>query len=133
VAEGGRTEVFAQAMALNDGDPTAFLQGEQRAMLAALHALKGSNELADFNEAQLTESAMEAFFPGGAPNSKRDGLRDRLERKNRGAIESGGPVIEEHPSDPAAPAADPGDGRHEGKDRKNNRLRGTASRPHDEP
>ncbi|HYS42166.1 MAG TPA: hypothetical protein VEO01_41630 [Pseudonocardiaceae bacterium] len=137
VAEGGRTEVFAQAMALNDGDPTSFLLGEQRAMLAALQVLKGSNELADFNAAQLTEHAMDAFFPGGAPNSKRDGLRDRIERKNRGAIEGGGPVIDEHPSsppgDPTGPDRDLGDGRAEAKDRKSSRLRGTASRHHDEP
>jgi len=165
VVAGGRDEMLAHSMAINDGDPAPFLDAEQeerenatQASLQALALLMGSSKgIEEFNTSRISEQAMSRFFPGaGAPISAKRGIRDRLERKTRGSIESG-PVIEEsasaHPQESAAapsqepardtPAkpADPagGAGRPDGRGetgtprpdepgRRASRIRGTARR-----
>ncbi|HEU5470841.1 MAG TPA: hypothetical protein VFV67_09325 [Actinophytocola sp.] len=105
VASAGRDEMLAHVMALTGGDPTPLLDREQesrdrstQASLDALRVLMGSSkELEEFNASRVSEQAMSAFFPGGEPliGSSRGGIRDRLDRKIRGAIDSGR-VVEEN-------------------------------------
>jgi hypothetical protein len=110
VASGGRDEMLAHIMAMSDGDPTPLLDREQeakdrstQASLDALRVLMGSpTQLEDFNTTRISEQAMGTFF---GDNSllppRRAGIRDRIERKSRGELESGGgQVIEEGVPEP---------------------------------
>jgi hypothetical protein len=157
VVEGGRDELLAHSMAINNGDPTPFLDAEQeerenatQASLQALAMLMGSSKgLEEFITSRISEQAVNRFFPGaGAAIPSRRGVRERLERKTRGSIESG-PVIEESvsarpgepargttakPTDPAGgdvpgkpdSSGDAASGGPDGAGRRASRIRGTA-------
>lgn len=126
VAGGGRNEMLAHFMAMADGDPTALLDREQaereahtHASLAALQLLMSSDKMEDFNTTRITEQAVTTFFPGDdSLVSKKGGIRDRLERKRRGQLEAGGPVIEEGAGTDAKEKQPDG--------RRPNRVRGKA-------
>jgi hypothetical protein len=131
VAEGGRNELLAQVMALTGGDPTPLLDREAKgeenrtqASLEALRTLMGSSEtLEDFNKSRISDHAVQTFLSGGLPLApSREGLRGRIERRNRGVL--GGRVVEETPAD-ESPAAEPS----EAQPKKPSRLRGTAAIP----
>jgi hypothetical protein len=133
VAGGGRTELLAHMMAINGGDPTSLLDREQdaresdaRAKLDALRLLVGAGE--EHSVARIGEQAMSTFFgPEGAPITPKGGIRDRIERKNRAALEGGRSVVEENP-DGAAPdtAGGPPADEPRGDGRRVSRVRGTA-------
>jgi hypothetical protein len=121
VAQGGRDEVFAQSMAMNNGDPTEWLDREQdakdlqtMASLEALQVLMGGadSRRQEYITSEIREQAMGKFFPGAAGKGTRGGgIRDRIERKSRGAIE-GGAVVDGSSAQPSAepavgPAANP--------------------------
>lgn len=138
VAGGGRDEMLAHVMAITGGDPTPLLDREQeakerttQASLDALRVLMGSpTKLEDFNTTRISEQAMGTFFGDGSLiSAKRPGIRDRIERKSRGELGSGGgQVIEEGGSagkaEPkqAAPAESPKE-----PDRPASRVRGSAT------
>lgn len=137
VARGGREELMAQYMALAGGDPTELLDRELKeqqmatqASLAALQLLMSSEKLEEFDTSRVTEQTMSKFFPGGDNLiSKKSGIRDRLERKHRGELAAGGPVVEE-----ARPSSS--DGKASGADkpaesRRASRVRGSAKAPED--
>jgi hypothetical protein len=105
VASGGRTEMLAHIMATNGGDPTSWIDREQdakdshtRAQLDALRVLMGAGE--EHNVARIGEQVMGTFFGPEGGSLPRPGIRDRIERKSRGALDSGAPVVEESPDDP---------------------------------
>lgn len=135
IVDGGRESLLAHDMSLRGGDSSEFLGREQAGMLKALSLLRGDGDLEEINAADLTQHAMNAFFPGRAPKElESEGIRERIARKHRGLDD--GKVIDEpptsRPSDPAGttdPRPDPSsDGR------RASRIRGTASgaRHHDE-
>jgi hypothetical protein len=143
VAGGGRNEMLAHIMAMDDGDPAALLDREQHereahttASLNALRLLMASDKLEEFNTSRISEQAMSTFFSGDDRLvSKRSGVRDRLERKRRNQLEAGGPVIEEGAAQPQhekrqrQPAAPEQSDASQGKQadgRRSKRVRGTA-------
>ncbi|MFC0115520.1 hypothetical protein [Kibdelosporangium aridum] len=145
VAKGGREEMLAHVMGLTGGDPTPWLDREQKAKdqqvqasLDALRALMNSGEpLPQFNTSQISEQAMESFFPGSLNGSKRGGIRDRIARKTRGVIE-GNSVVEgdsaAKPDDADDAAAAKADEKPESTAKNGNdqsRLRGTAKQTGD--
>jgi hypothetical protein len=102
VANGGRAEMLAHIMATNGGDPTSWIDREQdakdghtRAQLDALRVLMGAGE--EHNVARIGEQVMGTFF--GPEGGTRPGIRDRIERRSRAALDSGAPVVEENPGD----------------------------------
>lgn len=135
VADGGRAELMAQVMALTNGDPTALLDREEvakqsstQAALDALRVLMGSSEpLEGFDASRIGDQAMNTFFPGGLPLSPTTrGLRGRIERRSRKAID-GGQVIDEKPDGGAEPRKSDGADPPKTDDRNPpTRLRGSA-------
>ncbi|QFU90763.1 hypothetical protein [Amycolatopsis sp. YIM 10] len=139
IAGGGRTEMLAHIMAKTGGDPTPLLEREQaareantRASLDALRVLMGSTEkMEEFNTAEIRKHAVGTFFPDAKPlgTAGTGAIRERLERKVKGELDS--PAVVEgntptHSEPPAQPADSPAaDGN--GNGHPPSRLRGTAA------
>jgi hypothetical protein len=144
VVQGGRDAMLAHTMAMNGGDPTAWLDREQEAKennttasLRALAVLMGSSEqLEGFNKTEISNKAMSTFFGSdGSPIGPQRGIRERIERKRLSAGDDGGsPVVEGTPVDTSAgtPTPDPGTadksgGQPDNNGRRSSRIRGSAS------
>jgi hypothetical protein len=111
VAQGSAEAQIAQLLATNHGDIREVLEyitnerdHDDAVKLKALEIAMGGN-LEDMDAADVQRNALTNIFGGNGNGGKRETMRERLERKNKGAIE-GAKVVEV--STPAAEKADSG-------------------------
>ncbi|WP_410670579.1 hypothetical protein [Amycolatopsis sp. cmx-4-68] len=110
VSHGSPEEQIAQLLATNNGDVREVLEylssernTEAEIKLKALQIAMGGN-LEDMDVAEVHRTAFGNLFGGGKHNGfggKRESMREKVERRNKAAIESR-PVVAEAPA--AAPA-----------------------------
>jgi hypothetical protein len=96
VVDGGDDEMLAHIMSIDEGSPMEIVDRQRMdraaTVQAQLEALKvlASSPLEDVDVTEVRKQTMSEFFPGAAIAGKeRPRLRDRLDRKNQGAIEGG--------------------------------------------
>lgn len=111
VAQGSTEAQIAQLLATNNGDIREVLEyitnerdHDDAVKLKALEIAMGGN-LEDMDAADVQRNALTNIFGGNGNGGRRETMRERLERRNKGAIE-GAKVVEV--STPAAEKADSG-------------------------
>jgi hypothetical protein len=101
VAHGSPEDQIAQLLATNNGDVRevlAYLSNERdteaEIKLRALQIAMGGN-MEDMDVADVHRNAFGNLFgAGNGSGGKRESMRERIERRNKAAIESGGRVVE---------------------------------------
>lgn len=119
VAQGSAEAQIAQLLATNHGDIREVLDyitnernHDDAVKLKALEIAMGG-DLEDMDAADVQRNALTNIFGGNGNGGRRESMRERLERKNKGAIESAKvvdvstPVAEKADSGPAAKPATP--------------------------
>jgi hypothetical protein len=143
VASGGRDEMLAHVMSIDDGNPMAMIDRERedreadtQAKLEMLRTLVGGAKEGHETE-ELRKHVVSEFFPGDgtALPGRRGSIRDRIEKRSKAALDSGRVVEGDvpdtaapQPADTAPPAADarPAQQQRSGLNGKGaSRLRGT--------
>jgi hypothetical protein len=114
VSHGSPEEQIAQLLATNNGDVREVLEylssernTEAEIKLKALQIAMGGN-LEDMDVAEVHRTAFGNLFGGGKHNGfggKRESMREKVERRNKAAIESR-PVVAEAPASAPAEAAE---------------------------
>lgn len=114
VSHGSPEEQIAQLLATNNGDVREVLEylssernTEAEIKLKALQIAMGGN-LEDMDVAEVHRTAFGNLFGGGKHNGfggKRESMREKVERRNKAAIESR-PVVAEAPAAPTGEAAE---------------------------
>jgi hypothetical protein len=100
VAKGSRDEMLAHYMAINDGDPSAFLKLEREALendaksnLDLVKVVFESGKLPAGESTRISRRILERMVPASHPGRSGQ-VRDRLRGGAPGVLDGGGPVID---------------------------------------